>query len=91
MDIILGLIAIGAVAYFVFRKKDQTDQPVTGQVVAPYKVEKPEEAPVIETNTAVAEVAPAKPKKAKAPAKPKAPKATGEKKPRAPRKKKAAE
>lgn len=87
MDIILGLVALGAVLYFVFRKKEATDQPV-----APYKVETPEPAPVVvEAAPVVEEKAPAKAKKAKAPAKPKAPKATGEKKPKAPRKKKAAE
>lgn len=100
MDIILGLVALGAVLYLVFRKKEATEQPVAEQVVAPYKVETPEPAPVVDlADIAIAqrpapvveEKAPAKAKKAKAPAKPKAPKATGEKKPKAPRKKKAAE
>lgn len=92
MDIILGLVALGAVLYLVFRKKEATEQPVAEQVVAPYKVETPEPAPVVvEAAPVVEEKAPAKAKKAKAPAKPKAPKATGEKKPKAPRKKKAAE
>ena len=51
----------------------------------------PEEWAVHEANPNKAPEQAEKPKKAKKPAKPKAPKATGEKKPKAPRKKKAAE
>lgn len=93
MDIIIGLVVVGAIGYFVFRKKEEV---VAEQPAAPYKVEAtvvevaPATAPIVEEKPAQAKKAPAKkpaaPKaaKAKAPAKPKA-----AAKPKAPRKPKA--
>lgn len=50
MEIILGLVVLAAVGYFVFRPKaSAVNSQITDAVTqAPYKVEAPEPAPVVE-------------------------------------------
>ena len=79
MEIIIGLVIFGGVAWFFFMRNDKnSDEVVTNNVTAPYKVPEPATTTkipmVVEALPAVTEassiVSPAT--KAKAPAKPKA-------------------
>lgn len=79
MEIIIGLVIFGGVAWFFFMRNDKnSDEVVTNNVTAPYKVPEPAATTkipmVVEALPAVTEassiVSPAT--KAKAPAKPKA-------------------
>ena len=70
MEIIIGLVILGGIAWFFFMRNDKKTE-----VSAPYKVETP--APVVEaipagTEATMAASAPEVAKPAKAPAKPKA-------------------
>ena len=88
MEIIIGLVILGGVAWFFFMRNDKkSDEVVTNNVTAPYKVPEPAATTpipmVVEALPAGTEassiVAPVK--KARAPAKPKAPAKTAAKAP----------